>query len=291
MKKLFFMSLALGLMLTAIAFADDTLGTPQVYGELGKCMGSAPVGNPDSTLSSTLWTFGVPSGTGEIWATISLRNPGTEDTTISVEVYDSTENLLDTISLALSAGDTATIKTANIKGTLPVNAAKIKATSDQPIFGQEAAGTVHGNWSTTVEGAPHQQTSCMESKGILSSGTSSCCGYSSSKNPYACCSKGNCTWWAWKEAKDKWNESLPGCGNAGTWKSCLKGKGYPWKSKPSSKTIAINSWVGNTGHVAWVESVSGSTVNVSEMGCGYNWCKRTHSYPSSWFDNGYIYKK
>ncbi len=123
---------------------------------------------------------------------------------------------------------------------------------------------------------------------------SSCCGKSSSSNPYPCsCGKantGNCTWYAWYKAKKEWNKSLPKWGDAGKWASGAKGSKYPVSSTPKKDRIGVNTYVDGYGHVAWVTSVSGNYVKVKEM----NWCstcERSKTYPKYWFNGGYIAKK
>src|ERR1700733_12105466 len=109
---------------------------------------------------------------------------------------------------------------------------------------------------------------------------------------YPCCSNGgNCTWWAWKEAKDFWGVSLLNWGSANQWASNLEGSGYSLSPVPSVNTIAVST---NHDHVAWVTSVnySAMTLEVSEMNCGYypgNVDAAPYSF--SFFENGFVFPK
>ncbi len=55
-----------------------------------------------------------------------------------------------------------------------------------------------------------------------------------------------------------------GWGNARNWLSSARGAGYPTGSEPAAGAIVVlnESWM---GHVAYVESVSGNSVTISEM--------------------------
>jgi|SRR5215213_4947214 len=110
-----------------------------------------------------------------------------------------------------------------------------------------------------------------------------CGGQSSTGNPYPCCdnnknssvgdsSDGNCTWWAWKMAKDNWGHSLPGWSNAKTWddyaRPINKASGYVVLPVPTARSIAVSeTYGGSFGHVGWVTSFGSSSVTVSEMNC------------------------
>lgn len=111
----------------------------------------------------------------------------------------------------------------------------------------------------------------------------SCGGNSSSGNPYPCCDNngnsssadqndGNCTWWAWKMAKDNWGHSLPGWSNANTWddyaRPVNKTSGYVVLPVPTIKSLAVaETYGGSRGHVAWVTGTGSGSVTVSEMNC------------------------
>lgn len=113
-------------------------------------------------------------------------------------------------------------------------------------------------------------------------------------NPYPCCSNGsNCTWWAWKAACCNWKVGLPGWGNANTWASyAAKNSNYQVLANPVPGSIATST-KGQYGHVAWVESVNGNKVNVSEMNCcgTCNYGMRKWTYDKSYFNSGFVIKK
>lgn len=72
----------------------------------------------------------------------------------------------------------------------------------------------------------------------------------------------NCTWYAWKMAKEKGGVTLPGWGNAKDWYKDAKADGYSVGSSPKAKSIVVwGSWT-SKGHVGYVEKVSGDTIYV-----------------------------
>lgn len=92
---------------------------------------------------------------------------------------------------------------------------------------------------------------------------------------------GWCTWWV----KEKRPEIGGYWGNAGyNWISSAQAAGFSTGSAPRAGAIGVMP-----GHVVYVESVSGSTVNISEMGWGYqaNSTANYRSVPASTFT--YIY--
>ena len=113
-------------------------------------------------------------------------------------------------------------------------------------------------------------------------------------NPYPCCSNGsNCTWWAWESACCNWKVALPGWGNANTWASYASKNGnYQVLGDPVPGSIATST-KGNYGHVAWVESVNGNKITVTEMNCcgSCPYGVRKWSYDKSYFNSGYVIKK
>ena len=111
-------------------------------------------------------------------------------------------------------------------------------------------------------------------------------------NPYPCCSNGgNCTWWAWHSACCNWKVGLPPWGNAKEWAGNAKAHpAYVVKSAPVPNSIAVRV-SSSYGHVAWVKSVSGSQVVVTEMGCWGWYGVRTTTYSASYFDGGFIVQK
>lgn len=72
---------------------------------------------------------------------------------------------------------------------------------------------------------------------------------------------GWCTWWV----KEKRPDIGGYWGNAGyNWISAAQAAGFSTGSAPRAGAIGVKP-----GHVVYVESVNGSTVNISEMGWGY----------------------
>ncbi len=115
-----------------------------------------------------------------------------------------------------------------------------------------------------------------------------------SNNPYPCCDNGsNCTWWAWEAACCHWGVGLPGWGNANTWASYASKNGnYQVLANPVPGSIATST-KGGYGHVAWVESVNGNKITVSEMNCcgSCPYGKRIWNYDKSYFNSGFVVKK
>lgn len=77
----------------------------------------------------------------------------------------------------------------------------------------------------------------------------------------------NCTWNAWEQAKLRAGVELPGWGNADTWYDRAKKAGYSVGKTPKAKSIMVEAW-DNYGHVSYVESVSGKTLNIWDVGGG-----------------------
>lgn len=109
-----------------------------------------------------------------------------------------------------------------------------------------------------------------------------CGGYNSVDNPNLCCtddydknfktslpieSEGNCVWWTWHKGKEYYDVNLFSR-SAKFWGSSATNSGYAVGYSPVSNTIAVRE-SGTYGHVAWVESVSATTIDVSEMNCKY----------------------
>ena len=80
----------------------------------------------------------------------------------------------------------------------------------------------------------------------------------------------NCTWYAWQRAYVVTGVALPAWGNAVNWYTNAKNSGYSVGSSWEPRAHSIAVFGGNSqnslGHVAFVESVSGDTVNISEGG-------------------------
>jgi len=115
--------------------------------------------------------------------------------------------------------------------------------------------------------------------GLAIGGATECCGYKDSGNTYPC-NGGNCTWWA---AYKRPETNFPGSGrDAKYWLDLAEKNGLPTGSKPKEGSIAVfENFYPPYGHVAYVESVSDDTFQVTEMSWeGYfGWCAvRTHTY-------------
>ena len=119
-------------------------------------------------------------------------------------------------------------------------------------------------------------------------------------NPYPCGSGGNCTFYAWHKAKEIWKQSMPGfssnayypSGDARYWAGQASLAGWPVSAEPGSKTIAVSSTWGSSGHVWWVDYLSSSNTTVgSEMNWGVWGVKSPVQYPFSNSNKGYIYPK
>jgi surface antigen len=110
-------------------------------------------------------------------------------------------------------------------------------------------------------------------------------------NIYPCCPNGgNCTWWAWESVCRNWHVGLVNWGNANTWAGHANtDPNYDVLGYPVVGSIATRK-SGNFGHVAWVTSISGGNVTVTEENCcvGCSPGLRTHTYAASYFDSGYV---
>lgn len=97
--------------------------------------------------------------------------------------------------------------------------------------------------------------------------------YNNAKNPFAQNNYyGQCTWYAWGRANEVTGKDVPCRGDARTWYSTARNNGYSVGSTPRANSIAV--WSNGTyGHVAYVESVNGDTVTITES----NWDKVTYS--------------
>lgn len=108
-------------------------------------------------------------------------------------------------------------------------------------------------------------------------------------NPYPCCSNGgNCTWYAWEAACCAWAQGLPSWGNANQWGGNARANAsYAVESFPVTNAVS-NRDLGQYGHVAFTEAVSGSNVTVHEQNCWGNYGMDTHTYAASFFSGGFI---
>ncbi len=90
-------------------------------------------------------------------------------------------------------------------------------------------------------------------------------------NPYPYSKSPNewCTSYCWQRTYNKLGIALPNWGNANEWYSKAQKGGYPTsKSNVSANWIVVTKGNSSFGHVAFVESVSGNTLNISEGGYG-----------------------
>ena len=87
----------------------------------------------------------------------------------------------------------------------------------------------------------------------------------------------NCTWYAWQRAYEKVGVALPGfTGNAKGWYAGAKNKGYAVGDANSPRENSIAVWTDSSfGHVAFVESVNGNNVTISEA--GRDWGRSAYS--------------
>jgi surface antigen len=108
-------------------------------------------------------------------------------------------------------------------------------------------------------------------------------------DPYPCCDNGgNCTWWAWEQACCGWAKGLPGWGNANQWAGNARANSnYQVLSSPVVHSVAVRA-SGTYGHVAWVTSVSGSTITVTEQNCWGGYGHQNATYNASFFDGGFV---
>jgi len=77
----------------------------------------------------------------------------------------------------------------------------------------------------------------------------------------------NCTWYAWEQAKNNMGVELPFWTYVQTWYNKAKKAGYSVGKEPKPNSLMIwNYGEGFGGHVAYVTSVEGTTVNYKEGG-------------------------
>jgi surface antigen len=104
-----------------------------------------------------------------------------------------------------------------------------------------------------------------------------CGGQTSVANPLPCCSNGgNCTWWAWKKARDSGWYAIP-TGNAYTWNdTALQSPAYKVSASPTVGAVAVKEIATGypLGHVGWVTGLvknsagAVTAVKTSQMACG-----------------------
>lgn len=95
---------------------------------------------------------------------------------------------------------------------------------------------------------------------------------------------GNCTWYVKSRRPDIGNF----WGNANAWLGSAQSAGFKTGNTPRVGAIAV-TYAGPMGHVAYVESVSGGMVTISEMNYGGLYNMNTRTVPAS--DFSYIYEK
>jgi len=95
---------------------------------------------------------------------------------------------------------------------------------------------------------------------------------------------GYCTYYVSQKRTITWS------GNAGTWLSGAKSAGVETGNKPKAGAIVVTAEGGKVGHVAYVESVDGDQITLSEMNFkGYGIVSSRTIPASSKFIRGYIY--
>jgi surface antigen len=140
---------------------------------------------------------------------------------------------------------------------------------------------------------------------IPSWAVNTCGGQTSTGNPLPCCDTGgNCTWWAWKMAKEANWPAIP-TGNANTWDDTAKANKnlYNTSTVPTVGAIAVKESspytcsingksVKNgcdTGHVVYITGIvkdkkgNITDVTTSEMSCG-SYGMYTKTRAATWFD-------
>jgi surface antigen len=127
-------------------------------------------------------------------------------------------------------------------------------------------------------------------------GATTCLNQTSTGNPYSCSSGGNCTWWAWKMARENWGDPLLKWGDAKLWADGARKANYTVDTTPTVGAVAVNTTVYSaaagyiTGHVAYVVKVDGDYVYVSEMNYGSGTINYAKQYRKTWFQ-WYIHSK
>lgn len=94
---------------------------------------------------------------------------------------------------------------------------------------------------------------------------------------------GNCTWYVKSKRPDLPNN----LGNANTWGINAQAWGWDYSSTPRVGSVAVDEAIGDYGHVAIVENVSGDSVTISEMNWNGLGVVSTRTVPASMYK--YIY--
>lgn len=83
------------------------------------------------------------------------------------------------------------------------------------------------------------------------------------------------------KAHERWGVHIAGWGNANTWHTAARARGFRVDRTPALHTVAVNP-LGVYGHVMWVESVNfNGTINISEYNNAYS------SKSGRWGDYGF----
>lgn len=117
------------------------------------------VGLPALTTVSRGWTFPIATKGGdlELWTAVGILNHGNTVVSIEVEAFDSNNNSLGIIDRrVLSPKTTHFLTTANMRGTIPINATFLEVTSEQPVSGYEVIGVVNGSGIAAILGIPEE---------------------------------------------------------------------------------------------------------------------------------------
>lgn len=108
--------------------------------------------------------------------------------------------------------------------------------------------------------------------------------YSSKRQSWNHFPAGYCTYYVAQRVKVTWR------GNAGAWLYNAKAQGYKTGKDPKPGSIMVSTEDARYGHVAFVESVSGSTFVVSEMNWkGFNVVNKRTISKNAGFIKGFVY--
>lgn len=239
---------------------------------------------------------------------IVFHNTSADTVSTTVEVVDSTGQVLMTLSevSAFGADETKSVSAS----VLPAEAAGIRV-GDNSIALTFRYDLGDGRFAdlNTLDTKPTmvpaesdddvsgrskpEASSRMAAAMPRAASAPSCGGLSSPGNPFPCSNGGNCVWFAWKMAAERWQIDFPARGDARTWPSAATSNYFRVLSSPAVDTIAMNTTQRDssgqlTGHVGWTVSVSGNTVCTREMSWGV-WGERTVCRDRSYWNGGFVY--
>ncbi|MCX6624919.1 MAG: CHAP domain-containing protein [Acidobacteria bacterium] len=272
---------------------------------LSAALASAQVLEP-----SSIRTASLVYGKGNL-AAIVLHNASESAIHTTIEVLDGFGQVIGVISDAgeLDGGETKSVAAS----VLPEAAAGIRSgdaaieiacryeagdgqyVEMRPLDSKIQPSTVSDD--TTVQSAIEQNRSAIFAPRLtanaVSSSVSTCGPLTSPGNPFPCSNGGNCVWFAWKMASDRWGIDFPARGYANTWVNSAIANFFRVLSTPAIDTIAVNTIQKDvtgavTGHVGWVVSTSGNTVCTQEMSWGVPGMK-TACRDRSYWNAGFIY--